>query len=302
MKLYVPFIWVAVAAMCAGSTYATSWIDPVVANTTVTSKWVMTDPPTRFKPSDTSDWSYRKNAIPYSVDKSRDSYLVVPKIWMVVPISVPSDEELMDYRDKKSDLNQILRYFESGVFAHPSSANPGSGNYVIAGHSSNFTSNKWRYKTIFATLLAQSSTGDSIYIYVNRWGGEYGYYRYEISDLLQADPKDPKDLWVIDQTDDPTLTLYTCLPVGTVKFRGVVRAKLVETKLITPKYEQYLGALLGMYTKNTDTALARYKFYKTKLAKNIPVHTQLQYVNRESWSYFLSKLWAFLADNKISVK
>lgn len=302
MKQYVSLLTSVVVLWLTGGAFATSRVDPVVATTVIPSKWVTTDAPTWFQPSDRTDWSYWESVIPYEVDKGRDSYVVVPKIGLVVPISTPTTEQLQQYKNAKPDLNQLLSYFDNGVFAHPGSSRLWSGNYVVGWHSSNYSTNKGRYNTIFSTLLAKSSVGDSIYVYVNRWWWEYWYYRYEISELLQADPKDPKDLRVLEQTSDPMLTLYTCLPVWSVKYRGVVRAKLVEVKLMTPKYQQYLDILLKWFMKNTDVALSRYQFYRTKLEKQTALRTQLHYLNHEVWTYFVSKLGSYLKENNISLK
>ena len=94
----------------------------------------------------------------------------------------------------------------------PGTALPGDeGNVGLAGHRDTF----------FRRL--RDIRGDDT-IRVTTPGGVY-VYRVERTDVV-----DPQDVWVLDPTDYPVLTLVTCYPfswVGTAPQRFIVRAQLV---------------------------------------------------------------------------
>ena len=87
------------------------------------------------------------------------------------------------------------------------------GNVGLAGHRDTFFR---RLKNIRGDDEIRVTTKEGVY-----------RYRVERTNVVQ-----PKDLWVLDPTDAPSLTLVTCYPfsyVGSAPQRFVVRAQLTPT-------------------------------------------------------------------------
>ena len=86
------------------------------------------------------------------------------------------------------------------------------GNVGIAGHRD----------TIFRPLR-HAKAGDPLTLTTSR-----GVYRYRVSKTLIVDPD---DVYVLDPTEQPTVTLVTCYPfefIGHAPRRFVVQAALVS--------------------------------------------------------------------------
>jgi LPXTG-site transpeptidase (sortase) family protein len=82
------------------------------------------------------------------------------------------------------------------------------GNIVIAGHVG--------YKDTIFNRLPQAAGGDEIVL----WAGEVER-KYRVTDIWTVLPG---DAWVMAPTEDETLTLITCVPVGVYTHRLIVRA------------------------------------------------------------------------------
>jgi sortase A len=97
----------------------------------------------------------------------------------------------------------------------PDTALPGErGNAAFAGH-----------RDTFFRKLQHVRTGDEIIITTGE--GRYEYVVHEIQVVK------PRDVWVLDPTADPTLTLVTCHPfnyIGSAPNRFIVRATLAERR------------------------------------------------------------------------
>jgi LPXTG-site transpeptidase (sortase) family protein len=92
----------------------------------------------------------------------------------------------------------------------PLASYPGTGgNIIIAGHVG--------YKDTIFNKLPNIRAGDEIVVYVN--SHSHRYVTREILTLL------PKDTWVMLPTRSETLTLITCVPIGTYTHRLIVRAE-----------------------------------------------------------------------------
>ena len=91
----------------------------------------------------------------------------------------------------------------------PGTALPGEGgNIGLAGH-----------RDTFFRRLADIEPDDTIHLVTSA-----GTFEYRVERTLVVQPK---DVWVLDPTDQPTLTLVTCYPfryVGTAPERFIVRA------------------------------------------------------------------------------
>ena len=138
---------------------------------------------------------------------SINNHLVIPKIGVDSPVAWDvSDENTLDALEK-------------GVAHYQGTALPGEiGNVFITGHSSYYLWAGGSYKQIFA-LLDKLEAGDRIYVnYQNQ------VFAYEVTGKKVVKPE---DLSVLDQGDQKTLTLMTCVPVGTNLNRLIVSAKQI---------------------------------------------------------------------------
>lgn len=141
--------------------------------------------------------------------------LWVPKIDVKAPIvwDSPVDEATM--------LNN-LKY---GVVHYKGTTKPGEvaddgkGNVFISGHSSYYWWDDGKYKTVFANL-DQLNEGDEIAI-----GYEDIAYVYKVVEKKEVDPNDVSVL--AQNTEKPTLSLMTCVPVGTNLRRLIIKAELM---------------------------------------------------------------------------
>jgi LPXTG-site transpeptidase (sortase) family protein len=94
----------------------------------------------------------------------------------------------------------------------PVGAYPGTaGNIAIAGHVG--------YRNTIFNHLPDIQVGDEVVVYVGDTP-----HRYRVRDVLTLLPT---DTWVMLPTQNETLTLITCVPIGIYTHRLVVRAEPV---------------------------------------------------------------------------
>ncbi len=136
-----------------------------------------------------------------------ESRLIIPKIRVDAPIS---------WNVPESD---IVKELENGVAHYKGTALPGQlGNVFITGHSSYYLWAPGSYKDVFA-LLNKLSAGDKIYIQYNG-----ATFTYEVTNQQVVSPD---KLDVLEQESENTLTLMTCVPIGTSLNRLIVTAKQI---------------------------------------------------------------------------
>lgn len=166
------------------------------------------------------------------------------------PIQVPADLEhnqlqIPDLGIKapinyqvKVDTPTLLKSLQTGVVNFEGTAiPPNSGNVFISGHSSYFWWDKGSYKRVFANL---PSIKVDQKIYIDYQGKPY---IYQVKDTKTVSPSQTD---VMNETSSPTLTLMTCVPVGTSAKRLIVTAKRIypvesevtETKSTTPQLKK----------------------------------------------------------------
>ncbi|HEY5579181.1 MAG TPA: class E sortase [Acidimicrobiia bacterium] len=111
-----------------------------------------------------------------------------------------------------------LDVIDRGVARWSGTARPGGiGNLVLAGH-------RTLYGAPFHDLdLLQ--VGDEIL--VTAIDGASSIYKVTESMIVT-----PEDMWIVEQTSEPTLTLFACHPKGSARQRIVVRADLVSVPLL----------------------------------------------------------------------
>ena len=145
---------------------------------------------------------------PANFSEQSDS-ISIPKLGTNAPIVSPAGET-------QKQLNEALN---KGVVLYPGSKLPGqNGEVFLTGHSSTYIWNKTPYGRIFA-LLDKLEAGDIVTIYYqNR------QYDYRINSKQVLTPSQT----TISETNQPTLTLMTCWPIGTSLKRLVVRGELIR--------------------------------------------------------------------------
>lgn len=143
-----------------------------------------------------------------------DNRLMIPKLNVDVPVNfgIPNDTD---------SINAAM---ENGVaqFAIPgASAMPGEiGNLVITGHSAGDIYSNNQYKFIFSGL-ERLSAGDLVY--VDYQGTRY---TYSITKFETVEPDNVAAL--VYDTNKPMLTLITCTPLGTARYRLLVTAEQIN--------------------------------------------------------------------------
>jgi len=138
-----------------------------------------------------------------SLSEIEGNILIIPKIGVRIPIVEGTTE---------STLNK-------GAWRLPETSTPDKGsNTVIAGH-------RWKYrppseKTFY--LLDKLEAGDMFKII---WQGkEYDYKVIGIAVVL------PTDVWVLNPTQKPIVTLITCTPLFSTEKRLVVKGELISSE------------------------------------------------------------------------
>lgn len=136
------------------------------------------------------------------------SRIIIPKIRVDAPVS---------WNVEESKMSGAL---ENGVAHYLGTALPGqTGNVFITGHSSYYIWSKGNYKTVFA-LLDKLEAGDKVYVQFH--GANFIYQ------ITNKKVVTPSNLTVLNQTTDKTLSLMTCVPVGTNLQRLIVTAKQIS--------------------------------------------------------------------------
>ena len=146
---------------------------------------------------------------------SADPRLIIPKLNIDVPINFN-----IPLSDVMSAMNHgVAHYRISGASAFPGEI----GNFIITGHSAGDVYSSNPYKYIFSGL-ERLEEGDLIYVNYNSVR-----YTYKVTGKQVIEPTDVGALVV--QTDRPLITLVTCTPLGTSRYR-----LLVTGEQISPSY------------------------------------------------------------------
>lgn len=136
--------------------------------------------------------------------------LIIPRLGKTVPIvwNSPPDENVM------------LENLQNGVVHYAGTPLPGEGKgpIFISGHSSYYSWDPGKYKTVF-TNLDRLSEGDTIQIKYNDQ-----LYTYQVYESVVVMPEDVDQL---TEVNEPILDLMTCVPIGTNQKRLIVKAKQI---------------------------------------------------------------------------
>lgn len=146
---------------------------------------------------------------------SPEPRLLIPKLNIDVPVAFN-----INYNDVMDAMNRGVAQFSiPGANALPGQI----GNLVISGHSAGDIYSSNPYKFIFSGL-ERLVPGDLIYI-----NYESVRYTYQVTGSETVEPSNVQAL--IYETDKPMLTLITCTPLGTSRYR-----LLVSAEQISPSY------------------------------------------------------------------
>lgn len=149
-----------------------------------------------------------------STSVSGDPKLIIPKINIEVPIVFGLGN---DHASQQSGMSRGVTHFAiPGANSVPGQV----GNTVLSGHSSNDVFEGGNFKFIFAQL-DKLENGDIIYI-----NYEGVRYTYVVSKKETVWPNEVQKL--IYETDKPVLTLITCMPLGSAKYRLLVTAEQIN--------------------------------------------------------------------------
>lgn len=147
---------------------------------------------------------------------SADPKLIIPKLNVDVPlrfgVAVSGVMSAMN--------NGVAHYRIAGASAYPGEI----GNFVVTGHSAGDIYSSNPYKYIFSGL-ERLEDGDLIYVNYNSVRYTYRVVKKEV-----IEPTNVAAL-VVD-TDKPLITLVTCTPLGTARYR-----LLVTGEQISPTYD-----------------------------------------------------------------
>ena len=146
---------------------------------------------------------------------SAEPRLIIPKLNIDVPINF--NVPLSDVMDA---MNQgVAHYRIAGASAYPGQI----GNFIITGHSAGDVYSSNPYKYIFSGL-ERLEDGDLIYV-----NYESVRYTYQVIKKEVVEPTDVGALVV--QTDKPIITLVTCTPLGTSRYRLLVTGEQISPSL-----------------------------------------------------------------------
>ena len=146
---------------------------------------------------------------------SAENKLIIPKLNIEVPI-----EFGVEYTDVMEAMNHgVAHYRISGASAFPGEI----GNFVVTGHSAGDIYSSNPYKFIFSGL-ERLEEGDLIYVHYNETRYTYRVTGKEVIESTEVGK-------LVYATDKPMLTLVTCYPLGTSRYR-----LLVSAEQIAPSY------------------------------------------------------------------
>lgn len=146
---------------------------------------------------------------------SPEPRLLIPKLNIDVPVA---------FNIPTSDINAAMNQGVAQFSIPGANALPGQiGNLVISGHSAGDIYSSNPYKFIFSGL-ERLEVGDTIYI-----NYESVRYTYQMTGREVVEPNDVDAL--IYETNKPMLTLITCTPLGTSRYR-----LLISAEQISPSY------------------------------------------------------------------
>lgn len=160
--------------------------------------------PYQTKLSDTQTSFNNLPSLPVLENKPvpQDNRLVIPSIGIDMPILEGKTQKVLDL---------------GGIWHIPNTSDPVlGGNIVLSGH-------RWQYLPPSSTtlyLLDKVADGEPVIIY---WKGQEYDYQVVGREIVTPDQTD-----ILNNTDEPKLTIFTCTPLFSTKKRLVLYGKLIS--------------------------------------------------------------------------
>ncbi len=179
------------------------------------------------------DIAYWTSILPYPEDRNEDMYLVLPTLWLIVPVvGVPRDTQDFENMVGGKEIN-INKYLIEGVMHYPNTGIPGQvWNPVIFGHSNFFKNGEGKYKTIFADVMAlDPDITDEMWIYLKQPSGEYELLKFSIEKSYETSPT---DVGILKPQGGKELTVFGC--TNGLEGRWILRGKLIENDEVLVPY------------------------------------------------------------------
>jgi len=154
---------------------------------------------------------------------SETNKLIITKLNIDVPVhfGISNDTHTVN----KAMENGVAHFMVPGANAYPGQV----GNTVITGHSAGDIYSSNQYKFIFSGL-ERLVEGDLIYIDYNKVR-----YTYRMTSRKTVEPNDVASLKY--DGDKPILTLITCWPLGTSRYRLLIFAEQISPAVETKNNE-----------------------------------------------------------------
>jgi sortase A len=169
--------------------------------------------------------------------------LIIPKLNVDVPVHFGISNDT-------NSINQAMMHGVAHFMVPGAAAFPGQiGNTVISGHSAGDIYSSNQYKFIFSGL-ERLVEGDLIYIDYNKVR-----YTYRMTGSRTVEPNDVASLKY--DGDKAILTLITCWPIGTSRYRLLVQAEqinpAIDTSSASPSADQEITSVDGELPRNENT-------------------------------------------------
>ena len=149
-----------------------------------------------------------------NVTVTAEPKLIIPKLNVDVPVHFGISNDTKTINDAMN--NGVAHFMIPGADAYPGQI----GNLIISGHSAGDVYSNNQYKFIFSGL-ERLSPNDTLYINYNSTR-----FTYSVKDSEIVEPTDLAAL--TKPTDKPMLTLVTCTPLGTSRYRLLVHAEQIS--------------------------------------------------------------------------
>lgn len=178
--------------------------------------------------------------------------LMIPKLNIEVPVAFGSGTSVRE-------MNIAMRNGVANFSVPGASAVPGQiGNFVVSGHSAGNVYEQSQYKFIFSGLTRMA---ESDLIYMDYNGVRY---TYKVTGTRTVDPTNVAALREIanDNAGKPMITLITCTPLGSSKYRLLVYGEQIyptynEASSTEPATEEEKATSVEM-PKNNDAPLEQF--------------------------------------------
>lgn len=170
-------------------------------------------------PGNTNDTGISAIDPTVSTAVSDENKLMIPKLNVDVPVhfGISNDTKTVN----QAMLNGVAHFMVPGASAFPGQV----GNTVITGHSAGDIYSSNQYKFIFSGL-ERLVEGDLIYIDYNKVR-----YTYKMVSSKTVEPTDVQSL--VYTGNKAILTLITCWPLGTSRYRLLIQAEQVSPAIDT---------------------------------------------------------------------